>query len=83
MLEREHPEDPLVMKCQACARVVGPPREHEEPAKESPRVTLTNGMRHGAMGWKEGCRCVTCVDAYQDRLARDRDKRHAKKGAAA
>lgn len=74
--EREHPGDDPVLKCQACSRYAGPPRPHEEPAKESPRGTLVNGMKHGtAMAWKEGCRCDPCVKAYKRSLKRQADRR--------
>lgn len=84
MLEREHPEDELVPKCQACSRYAGPPRPHEEPARESPRVTLVNGMRHGtAMCWREGCRCEDCVKAYRSAELKAKKRREAAREAAA
>lgn len=76
VLEREHWEDDPVLKCHACSRPYGPPREHEEPAKDFPRTTLVNGLKHGtAMSWKEGCRCEPCVKAYKRALKRQADRR--------
>ena len=82
MLEREHPEDPLVPKCQACSRIALPPRAPEEPTKDAYRWMIPES-RHGvAMTYKEGCRCEPCVKAYRNAELRQKKRREAKKVAA-
>lgn len=82
-MEREHPEDDLVLKCQACTRYAGPPRPHEEPVRGHYRF-FVNGTRHGtAMTYKEGCRCDPCVKAYRNAELRQKKRREARKAEAA
>ena len=85
MREYEHPEDPPVMKCQACNRVAGPPRPHEEPASGySARMTFGGGTRCGtAMAYKEGCRCEPCTKAYRNAKYRQDKRSREREGAAA
>ena len=83
MREYEHPEDPPVLKCQACNRVAGHPRPHEEPASGySARMTFGGGTRCGTvLAYKEGCRCQSCRRAM---MAAQRKRRsRARAGAAA
>lgn len=80
--EREHPEDPLVLKCYACSRYAGPQRAHEEPMKDAYRWFIGES-RHGiAMTYKEGCRCEPCVKAYRNAELRRKKRREARKAAA-
>ena len=75
MREYEHPEDPPVLKCQACNRPVGPPRPHEEPAYAT-RLAYGLGTRCGtAMAYKEGCRCEPCTKAMRNAELRQRKRR--------
>lgn len=81
--EYEHPEDEPVMKCQACNRVAGPPRAHEEPVF-STRIHYGGGARCGtAMAYKEGCRCEPCAKAYRNAEYRQKKRSREREGAAA
>lgn len=66
MLEREHPGDDPLLKCQVCARYAGPPRQHEEPVKDAYHWMLPESKHGVAMTYKEGCRCDLCVKAYRN-----------------
>ena len=84
MREYEHPEDPPVMKCQACNRVAGPQRPHEEPADGyEPRLNGTPTRCGTAMAYKEGCRCDRCTRAYRSANLKQRKRDALKEGAAA
>ena len=82
MQEREHPEDDPVLKCQACSRVVGPRREHEEPVRSAFRLYMPETRHATAMAYKEGCRCKPCTDAYKKALYKQAQRDKAKRAVA-
>ena len=86
MLEREHPEDDLVPKCQACSRVALPPRPLEAAAGRNVpherRYTNREGHNGTAVSFRAGCRCDPCVKAYRNAELRQKKRREAKKEAA-
>lgn len=84
MLEYEHPSDPAVLKCQACNRVAGPPRPHEEPAEGyEPRLTGSPTRCGTAAAYREGCRCEPCTKAYRNAKYRQDKRSREREGAAA